>query len=162
MSTNLNIFETHPFTNSTLHLLSTISINKEIVAGRNIKIQVVIAHQKWPFLKCSHPVWISIMQVLLVCHKKSDVIWDIKWSLVCLCFLRGKSKHYHVIRPKIFSTNSDVTLMLLSAVVDGSEFWINCQQLKLLRKAYCLQLIQSSAPSTIMWCQSDIRISRFP
>ena len=83
VSTNLNIFETHPFTNSTLHLLRTISINKEIVAGRNIKIQVVIAHQKWPFLKCSHPVWISIMQVLLVCHKKK---WfDLRYKMVtCL------------------------------------------------------------------------------
>ena len=156
MSTNLNIFETHPFTNSTLHLLSTISINKEIVAGRNIKIQVVIAHQKWPFLKCSHPVWISIMQVLLVCHKKSDVIWDIKWSLVCLCFFRGKSKHYHVIRPKIFSTNSDVTFMPHSAVVDG--FWITFQQLKFLRKADCLQLIQNSAPSVAGRRQCCIRI----
>ena len=81
VSTNLNIFETHPFTNSTLHLLSTISINKEIVAGRNINSQVVIAHQKWPFCQCSHPVWISIRQVLLVCHKKYDL-----WRKVVTCF----------------------------------------------------------------------------
>ena len=30
---------------------------------------------------------------------------------------------------------------------EGTEFWISCKQLKLPRKASCLQLIQNSAPS---------------
>ena len=44
-------------------------------------------------------------------------------------------------------------------MVDGAEFWIACKRLKLLRKADRLQLIQNSVPSTIVWCQFDIRIS---
>ena len=34
-------------------------------------------------------------------------------------------------------------------MVDGAEFWISCQRLKLLWKASQWKLIQSSAPSTI-------------
>ena len=49
--------------------------------------------------------------------------------------------------------NLDVTLMM-----DGVKFWITCKPLKLLRKAGQLQLIQDSAPSTILLCQCDIRI----
>ena len=44
-------------------------------------------------------------------------------------------------------------------VVDGAEFWIISQWLRLLRKASHWQLIQNSAPSTIMWRQCDIRIN---
>ena len=44
-------------------------------------------------------------------------------------------------------------------IVDGAEFWITCKRLKLLRKAGRLQLIQNSAPSTIVWRQCDIRIT---
>ena len=44
-------------------------------------------------------------------------------------------------------------------MVDGTEFWITCKRLKLLRKADRLQLIQNSVPSTIVWRQFDIRIS---
>ena len=43
-------------------------------------------------------------------------------------------------------------------MVDGAEFRITCMGLKLLRKAGRLELIQNSAPSTIVWCQCDIRI----
>ena len=43
-------------------------------------------------------------------------------------------------------------------MVDGAKFWITCKWLTLLRKAGCLQLIQNLAPSTIVWCQCDIRI----
>ena len=41
-------------------------------------------------------------------------------------------------------------------MVDGTKFWINCKRLKLLRKAGHLQLIQNSAPYTIVRCQCDI------
>ena len=44
-------------------------------------------------------------------------------------------------------------------MVDGAKFWITCKQLKLLRKAGHLQLIQNSAPSTIVWRQCDIQIT---
>ena len=37
-------------------------------------------------------------------------------------------------------------------LVDGAKFWINYKQLK-LRKVGCLQLIESSTPSTIVWRQ---------
>ena len=40
-------------------------------------------------------------------------------------------------------------------MVDGAEFRITCKRLKLLRKAGCLQLIQNSAPSTIVWHQCE-------
>ena len=43
-------------------------------------------------------------------------------------------------------------------MVDGAEFWISCKWLKALRKASQWQLIKCSAPSTICWCQCDIRI----
>jgi hypothetical protein len=40
----------------------------------------------------------------------------------------------------------------------GAEFWITSKRLKVIRKAGCLQLIQNSAPSTIMRRQCDIWI----
>ena len=43
-------------------------------------------------------------------------------------------------------------------MLDGAEFWISCQRLKLLRKDGHWQLIQNSVPSTIMWRQCDIRM----
>ena len=43
-------------------------------------------------------------------------------------------------------------------MLDGNKFWIVCKQLKLLRKAGCLLLIQNSMPSTIMLRQCDIWI----
>ena len=43
-------------------------------------------------------------------------------------------------------------------MVDGAKFWIICKQLKLLRKAGCLQ---NSTPSTIVWHQCDIGIPIF-
>ena len=43
-------------------------------------------------------------------------------------------------------------------MLDGAKFWINCQRLRILRKASHWQLIQNSAPSTIVWRQCDIRI----
>ena len=42
-------------------------------------------------------------------------------------------------------------------MVDGTDFSINCQQLSLLKKACCWQLIQNLAPSAIVWRQCDIR-----
>ena len=45
-------------------------------------------------------------------------------------------------------------------MVNGTEFWITCKRLKLLRKAGRLQLIQNSAPSTIVWRQCDIRMDQ--
>ena len=43
-------------------------------------------------------------------------------------------------------------------MVDGAEFWISCEWLKALRKASQWQLIKCSPPSTVCWCQCDIRI----
>ena len=43
-------------------------------------------------------------------------------------------------------------------MVDGAEFRITCKGVKLLRKASHLQVIQNSAPSTILWRQCDIQI----
>ena len=43
-------------------------------------------------------------------------------------------------------------------VTKGAEFWVSCKQLKLLRKAGCLQLIQNSTPSVAGMRQSCIRI----
>ena len=47
-----------------------------------------------------------------------------------------------------------------NTMVDGAKFWISCQQLIILRKASHWQLIQNSAPSTIVWRQCDIRMIR--
>ena len=46
-------------------------------------------------------------------------------------------------------------------MVDGDEFWIDFQQLRILRKASHWQLIQNSAPFTIVWCKCDIWINEF-
>ena len=43
---------------------------------------------------------------------------------------------------------------------EGSEFWIRCKRLKLLRKAGRLQQIQSSAPSVAQRRQCDIWIRK--
>ena len=43
-------------------------------------------------------------------------------------------------------------------MVDGAEFCIRCQWLVFLSILSCWQLIQNSAPSTIVWHQCDIRI----
>ena len=45
-----------------------------------------------------------------------------------------------------------------NTMVDGAKYWIICKWLKLLRKSGRLQLIQNSAPPTIMRRQCDIRI----
>ena len=45
-------------------------------------------------------------------------------------------------------------------MVDGTEFWITCKQLKLLRNDSHWQLIQNSVPSTIMLHQCDIWIAQ--
>ena len=41
---------------------------------------------------------------------------------------------------------------------NGAKFWITYVVVRLLRKASRWQLIQNSAPSTIVWRQCDIRI----
>ena len=43
-------------------------------------------------------------------------------------------------------------------MVDGAEHLISCDWLAFLSAFSHLQLIQNSAPSTICWCQCDIRI----
>ena len=43
-------------------------------------------------------------------------------------------------------------------MLDDAEFWISCQQLRILSKASHWQLTKNSAPSTIVWRQCDIRI----
>ena len=43
-------------------------------------------------------------------------------------------------------------------MVDGTDFWINCQLLNLLRKGGSWQLIQNSLPNTILHCLRDIWI----
>ena len=43
-------------------------------------------------------------------------------------------------------------------MVDGAEHLISCHWLAFLSAFSHLQLIQNSAPSTICWCQCDIRI----
>ena len=43
-------------------------------------------------------------------------------------------------------------------MLDGTEFWISCYWLASRSKCSHRQLIQNSAPSTIVWCQCDIQI----
>ena len=43
-------------------------------------------------------------------------------------------------------------------MVDGAKFWISCKQPAFLSSFSRLQVIQNSAPSTILWRQCDIRI----
>ena len=43
-------------------------------------------------------------------------------------------------------------------MVDGAEFWISCECLALLSIISSWQLIQNSAPSTIVWHQCDIQM----
>ena len=43
-------------------------------------------------------------------------------------------------------------------MVDGTKFWISYQQPAFISISSCWQLIQNSVPSTIVWCQYDIRI----
>ena len=52
----------------------------------------------------------------------------------------------------------DTNRYLHLQMLDDAEFWISCKRLKALRKASQWQLIKCSAPSTICWCQCDIRI----
>ena len=44
-------------------------------------------------------------------------------------------------------------------MVDGAQFGISCQRLAFLISLSHLQLIQNSAPSTIVWRQCDIQIT---
>ena len=43
-------------------------------------------------------------------------------------------------------------------MVDGAEFWINCQWLIILNRFSCWQLIWNLVPSTTVWRQCDIPI----
>ena len=43
-------------------------------------------------------------------------------------------------------------------MVDGAEFWISCKWPAFLSSFSCLQVIQNLAPSTIVWCQCDIKL----
>ena len=44
-------------------------------------------------------------------------------------------------------------------MLDDIEFLLNCQQLRIPRKASRWKLVQNLAPSNILWCQCDIRPS---
>ena len=46
-------------------------------------------------------------------------------------------------------------------MVDGARFWISCKRPAFFSSFGRLQLVQNSAPSTIVWCQIDIRILLF-
>ena len=46
-------------------------------------------------------------------------------------------------------------------MVDVAKFWISWNQPVFLSSFSCLQVIQNSVPSTIVWCQIDIRILLF-
>ena len=50
------------------------------------------------------------------------------------------------------------TVTYAAAEHQGRLFWITCKQLKLLRKASRLQVIQNSVPSVVWRCQCDNRI----
>ena len=45
-------------------------------------------------------------------------------------------------------------------MVDGTEFWISCKRPAFLSSFSRFQVIQNSAPSTIVWRQCDIWIAR--
>ena len=45
-------------------------------------------------------------------------------------------------------------------MVDGAEFWINCKRPAFLSSFSRLQVIQNSAPSTIMRRHCDIRMEK--
>ena len=72
---------------------------------------------------------------------KSRSGYDAAYGISCCNKILIKMSHWH------------------HAMVDGAEFWITCKGLKLLRKTVRLQLIQNSAPSTILWRQCDIPIN---
>ena len=57
-----------------------------------------------------------------------------------ICFVCIRMSHWH------------------QQMIDGAEFWISCKWLKALWKASKWQQIKWSAPTTICWCQCDIRI----
>ena len=46
-------------------------------------------------------------------------------------------------------------------MVDGAEFWISSKQPAFLSSFSPTQVIQNSAPSTIVWRQCDFRIELF-
>ena len=46
-------------------------------------------------------------------------------------------------------------------MIDGAKFWISCWQLAFLSILSRQQLIQDLVPSTILWCQCDIRIDHW-
>ena len=46
----------------------------------------------------------------------------------------------------------------LHMMVDGTEFWNICKLPAFLSNFSRLQVIQNSAPSTIVWCQCDIQL----
>ena len=64
----------------------------------------------------------------------------------------GSISYVLPIRQNIDILNRDIR-------VDGAKFWIIFKQLKLLRKAGHLQLIQNSALSVTRWHQCDIRMT---
>ena len=90
-----------------------------------------------------------------------EIFFVVRWlSTYCI-----KSPFRIWISGWIWKTYSDVTLTPFSSInhhvhmmVDGAKFWISCKWLKLLRKASRLQLIQNSAPSTIVGRKCDIGI----
>ena len=58
----------------------------------------------------------------------------------------------------LFLKSSNPAVTYAAAEHQGCLFWITCKQLKLLRKASCLQVIENLAPFVVRWRQCDIRI----
>ena len=100
---------------------------------------------------------LKIYVVLLLSCKHSNYIhYVVKFFLTNHSYLYFKCLSVDVVFGDLFTIlyiwNSDVALT-------GSEFWISCKRLKLLRKAGRLQLIQNSAPlwssAASMWHPND-------
>ena len=68
---------------------------------------------------------------------------------------------YRVLVKAILWSNDTGILMShwCHTMIDGAEFWISCQRIRMLRKVSHWQLIQNLVQSTIVWRQCDIRIA---
>ena len=62
----------------------------------------------------------------------------------------------------LFFKTASILLIQMShwrhTMLDGAKLWISCEWLAFLNISGRSQMIQNSAPSTIVWCQCDIRI----
>ena len=115
------------------------------------------------YLKNANRSWCMIIRVkkfkhvfliksILFFTKKNQFQWQF-YSLVCI----AKNIEFDELQMCYYELCIWMTHWR-NTMVDGAEFWIICKRLKLLRKGGHLQLIQNSAPSTIVWRQYDIRM----